>query len=188
MLGMTLAHRLAQLGRQVTLLEAAPRVGGLTSAWRLGDVTWDRFYHVTLLSDSHLRALLSELDLEQEMRWVETKTGFFTGGKLHSMSNTWEFLAFRPLNLWQKLRLGATIFLASKRKDWRALERVPVAAWLRRWSGRGAFESIWLPLLRSKLGEAYRRTSAAFIWAHINRMYAARRTGLKREMFGYVPG
>src|SRR4029079_2337898 len=31
-------------------------------------------------------------------------------------------------------------------------------------------------------------TSAAFIWATIQRMYAARRTGLKREMFGYLPG
>src|SRR5207249_1370516 len=32
------------------------------------------------------------------------------------------------------------------------------------------------------------KASAAFIWACIARMYAARRTGLKREMFGYVPG
>lgn len=188
MLGMALAHRLAQRGLQVTLLEAAPKLGGLTSAWQLGDAAWDRFYHVTLLSDSHLRALLAEIGLEREMQWVETKTGFFSGGKLHSMSNTWEFLTFPPLNLWQKIRLGGTIFLASKLKDWRRLEKIPVARWLRRWSGRGAFEAIWLPLLRSKLGMAYRRTSAAFIWAHISRMYKARRTGLKREMFGYVPG
>jgi len=45
-----------------------------------------------------------------------------------------------------------------------------------------------MPLLRAKLGENYKRTSAAFIWATIARMYAARRTGLKKEMFGYVPG
>src|SRR5262249_14419908 len=30
--------------------------------------------------------------------------------------------------------------------------------------------------------------SAAFIWAIIARMYAARKTGLKKEMFGYVRG
>src|SRR5262249_8181782 len=46
----------------------------------------------------------------------------------------------------------------------------------------------WLPLLRAKLGENYTKASAAFIWAIIARMYAARRTGLKKEMFGYVPG
>jgi len=47
---------------------------------------------------------------------------------------------------------------------------------------------IWLPLLRAKLGERYRDTSAAFIWTTIARMYAARRSGMKRERFGYVKG
>jgi len=44
-LGMTLAHRLARHGQDVTLFEAAPALGGLASAWSLGDVVWDRHYH-----------------------------------------------------------------------------------------------------------------------------------------------
>ena len=54
--------------------------------------------------------------------------------------------------------------------------------------GKGTFEKMWEPLLRAKLGECYERTAASFIWAHINRMYKARRTGFKKEMFGYVRG
>jgi protoporphyrinogen oxidase len=42
--------------------------------------------------------------------------------------------------------------------------------------------------LRAKLGERYRDASAAFIWAIIVRLYAARRAGLGAERFGYVPG
>jgi protoporphyrinogen oxidase len=187
-LGMMLAHRLAQQGRDVTLFESAATLGGLASAWQLGDVTWDRHYHVTLLSDSHLRSLLSELGLENDLVWNTTKTGFYTDGKLYSMSNTLEFLRFPPLGLIDKLRLGFTIFYASKIKNWQRLEKVSVVDWLRRWSGRRTFEKIWLPLLRAKLGENYRHASAAFIWAIIARMYAARRTGLKKEMFGYVRG
>jgi len=38
------------------------------------------------------------------------------------------------------------------------------------------------------LGPFATRASAAFIWAIIARMYAARNTGLKREMFGYMRG
>jgi len=185
---MTLAHRLAQNGHDVTLFERAEHLGGLASAWSLGDVVWDRHYHVTLLSDSHTRSLLAELGLEEEMRWVETKTGFFTDGHLYSMSNALEFLRFPPLDLISKARLAATIFYASRVKDWQRLENIPVADWLRRWSGPRTFDKIWLPLLRSKLGESYKKTSAAFIWATIARMYAARRTGLKKEMFGYCPG
>ena len=162
--------------------------GGLTSAWKLGDATWDRFYHVTLLSDSKLREQLTELGLEKEIEWVETKTGFYSGGELLSMSNTAEFLRFPPLNIIERLRLGGTIFYASKIKNWRRLEKLSVEKWLRRWSGNGAFEKVWLPLLKAKLGEAYEQTSAAFIWAHTARMYKARRSGAKKEMFGYVPG
>src|SRR5262249_24117406 len=187
-LGMTLARRLSQQGKRVTLFESADRLGGLAGAWRLGDFVWDRHYHVTLLSDRSLRSLLEELDLGDEMNWVETRTGFFTGGQLYSMSNTMEFLRFPPLGLLSKLRLGATIFYASKTKNWKRLERIPVEKWLRRLSGKRTFERIWLPLLKAKLGENYKEASAAFIWATIARMYAARRTGLKKEMFGYVRG
>ena len=188
LLGMTLAHRLAKRGERVTLFEGADHLGGLASAWKLGDVVWDRHYHVTLLSDTALRSLLAEMGLEDEIEWVETRTGFYTGGNLYSMSNTVEFLRFPPLGPVGKLRLGATIFYASKVRDWQRLEKITVADWLRRWSGRSTFETIWLPLLRAKLGENYTKASAAFIWATIARMYAARRTGLKKEMFGYVPG
>jgi protoporphyrinogen oxidase len=187
-MGMTLAHRLAQKGYNVTIFEAAPELGGLTSAWKVHKFVWDKFYHVILLSDIHTLGILKELDLEDKMEWVETKTGFYTDGKLYSMSNTIEFLKFPPLNLIDKFRLGFTIFVASKLKNWKRLENIPVATWLRKWSGNNTFNKIWLPLLRAKLGENYVQTSAAFIWATIQRMYAARRSGLKKEMFGYVKG
>lgn len=187
-LGMTLAYRLAQQGKKVTLYESASEVGGLASAWQLGDIVWDRHYHVTLLSDTHLRSLLKELDLEQDLQWVETKTGVYADSKLYSVSNALEFLQFPPLGLIDKLRLGLTIVYASKLKDWHKLEHITVAEWLRRWSGDRTFKKFWLPLLRAKLGDNYQKVSAAFIWAIIARLYAARRTGLKKEMFGYLPG
>jgi protoporphyrinogen oxidase len=103
------------------------------------------------------------------------------------MSNSIEFLKFPPLSLVDKFRLGFTIFYASRIKNWKKLEQKYVADWLKRFSGKNTFEKMWLPLLRSKLGDSYTKTSAAFIWATIQRMYAARRSGLKKEMFGYVP-
>lgn len=187
-MGLKVAKDLVDRGQQVTVAEAAPQFGGLTSAWKLGEVVWDRFYHVTLLSDTKLRDLLTELGLEKEFEWVETKTGFYSDGELLSMSNTAEFLKFPPLNLIEKLRLGGTIFYASKIRNWRRLEKLSVEKWLRRWSGNGVFTKVWQPLLRAKLGEAYKQTSAAFIWAHTARMYKARRSGMKTEMFGYIPG
>ncbi len=188
MLGLTLALRCVDHGYKVTLFESAPEIGGLASVWKIGDLTWDRHYHVTLLSDSHTRKIAGDLGIDDEFEWVETKTGFFTDGRLVSMSNTLEFLTFPPLDLFSKFRLGLTILYASRVTDWRKLEQISVEKWLTRLSGKRNFEKIWKPLLRAKLGNAYRESSAAFIWASIQRMYAARHSGMKKEMFGYVRG
>ena len=187
-LGMTLALRLQDQGVRVTLIEAAPATGGLTQSQALGGFTWDRFYHVILNSDQHLRGLLQDLGVSHLLQWKTTRTGFYSDGKFHSLSDTVDFLRFRPLSLGDKIRLAATILYASRITHWRRLEEVTVTDWLRRLSGERTFQRIWLPLLKSKLGDNYRIASAAFIWAIIARMYAARRSGLKREMFGYVEG
>lgn len=188
LLGATLALRLAREGHRVELIEAADDVGGLAGTMTIGDTTWDRFYHVVLLSDLHTRRLLDDLGLADRLRWGTTKTGFYTDGRMHSMSNAIEFLRFEPLGLLDKLRLGGTIFLASRIRRPEPLERQLASDWLRRWSGKRVVEKIWMPLLRSKLGANATEASAAFIWAIIARLYAARRSGLKEEKFGYIDG
>lgn len=187
-LGMTLAQRLAGAGQDVTIVEGAPNLGGLAAPWQLGEVTWDRHYHVTLYSDLALRDLLAELSLQDEVRWVTTQTGFYVGGKLYPFNDVVDFLRFPPLSLVEKARLGATIVHASRVRDWRALEKLSALEWLERLSGRATVDKIWHPLLRAKLGPNAEKASAAFIWAIIARMYAARRSGLKKELFGYVRG
>ena len=176
MLGLTLALRLREQGKRVTVFERADRVGGLASAWSIdtpdGAVTWDRHYHVTLLSDSALRRVLDQLGLDAEMQWVETKTGYYAAGHLSSVSNTVEFLRLPGLPITSKLRLALTILHGSRVKDWERLEQETVEQWLTRWSGRATFRRFWLPLLRAKLGESWPDANAAFIWATIQRLYA----------------
>jgi len=189
-LGLTLALRLARRGHQVTIYEAGDVLGGLAAPWQVGDITWDRHYHVTLLSDALTRAMYRDAGIaDDELRWVETKTGYYgTDHVLRSVSNALEFLKLPGLSPIDKGRLAATIVVGSKIRNGRRMEQVTVERWLRRWSGNSAFDTFWKPLLRAKLGDAYPKASAAFIWATIQRLYAARRTGLKKEMFGYVSG
>ena len=139
-MGMTLALRLAQKGYKVTILESSPKLGGLTGAIEMDGVVWDRFYHVILMSDLNTRKIIKEIGLENELKWVETKTGFFSGGKLYSVSNIFEFLKFPPINLIDKFRLGLTIIVASLINDWKRMEGIPVEKWLIRWSGKRLFE------------------------------------------------
>ncbi|MBL8666704.1 MAG: NAD(P)-binding protein, partial [Rhodospirillales bacterium] len=160
MLGLTLAHRLAQDGHEVTVLEGAPELGGLASAWQVGDVTWDRFYHVVMLSDRWLRGILGELGLDDGIDWKVTRAGFFTGNGLYQLNNAIDYLRFPALGLIDKFRLGLTILYMARIEDGRRLEAVPLEAWLTRLSGRRVFEHLWRPLLAAKLGENYKKASA----------------------------
>lgn len=187
MLGLTLARRLAASGKEVTVFEAAPDIGGLASAWTIDDVVWDRFYHVMLSSDEAILDLLADLGLADAVNWDSTRTGVLTDGKLHSVSNAVEYLRYPALGLVAKLRMAATILYAARIKDWQRLERIPVATWLERWSGEAAFEKFWRPLLIAKLGQGYRDASAAFIWATIQRLFAARQD-IRSDKFGFVAG
>ena len=188
MLGMTLATKLARLGARVEIFESAPHLGGLADAWTLGDITWDRHYHVITPSDTQLLALLDEIGLTAEIEWSQTRTGFYAGGKLYPMSTAADFLRFPLLGIASKVRLAATMAYASRIRDWKRLEQIPVDEWLRRCSGRAAFDTVWKPLLTAKLGESYHDTSAAFIWATIVRLYKGRTGGKNRGSFGYVGG
>jgi protoporphyrinogen oxidase len=191
-LGLRLAWHLAGAGAAVTVFEAAPELGGLASSWSIdtadGPIAWDRYYHVILESDRALRSLLADVDLDTELRWTTTQTGYWSGGRLSPASTPRDLLALPGLSLVAKARLAATLARGASVRDGRALEDVPVEAWLMRWSGRATFERFWVPLLEAKLGNAWRETNAAFIWATIRRLTAARRAGIGGERFGAVPG
>jgi protoporphyrinogen oxidase len=188
MLGMTVAEELARLGARVEIFESAPHLGGLADAWTLGDITWDRHYHVITPSDTQLLALLEEIGLTAEIQWAQTRTGFYSGGRLYPMSTAADFFRFPLLGLTSKVRLAATMAYASRIRDWKRLEQIPVDEWLLRCSGHDAFDTVWKPLLLAKLGESYHDTSAAFIWATIVRLYKGRVGGKSRGSFGYVGG
>lgn len=187
-LGGWMALRLADNGQEVTLLERADLLGGLASAWTIGDVIWDKHYHVTLAGDSYTLGLIDRLGLEDEMTWVQTRTGTWVNDKRYSVSTTLDYVRYPVLSVADKARLGYTILSAARIDDWQPLEHESVEEWLRKKSGDRVFEAFWLPLLKSKLGDAYADTSAAFIWMTIKRLYSARSSGNKNEQFGYVHG
>ncbi len=189
-LGLAVARELRQRGDDVTIFEASIELGGLAAPWRLGDVVWDRHYHVTLESDFRTRELLDWIGLEDEIEWRTTRTGFYAGSTygLRSATTPWELFRLPSLSPLDTVRIGATVMRGSHITDGERLEDIPVADWLRRQSGGRAFDRFWVPLLRAKLGSAWTETSAAFIWSTMRRLTRARRAGLSEERFGYVPG
>ncbi len=188
-MGIVAAINLAKSGRfRVTIFEKEDHLGGMSTYYQWQDIIWDRFYHVILSTDTLLLEFITELNSQHKLFWQETKVGFYGEGKLVSLSSSLDFLMFPFMSLWQKFRMGLGILYSTQIKDTSKLDKIYVRTWLTKVFGRRVYEQIWDPLLRSKLGEARERTSAAFIWAPITRLYGTRSSSSKREKMGHVRG
>ena len=187
--GLATAFYLLRAGMKVTVVEGRPQLGGLATYFNFGPFSWDKFYHCILTSDAPLLQLIDDLGLTSEMRWTETKVGFFADQKLYSMSSSMDFLRFPPLNLWQKARLAAGIIYTSRIKDGRALEQHLASEWLTKIFGEQNYRKMWGPLLKCKLGSCREEASASFIWSTIARLYSTReKNSSQKEKLGYVRG
>ena len=188
MLGLTLAWRLAQRGCAVTVIEAAPVLGGLTASHAWDGCTWDRYYHVISAHDRELLGLLAELGLEREVQWRATRTLFFDGNGRYPLDDAVDYLRLPALPMSAKLRIALNIVYGSRLRAGTALEQQRAEDWLCAWSGRTGYERLWRPLLRAKLGANHELASAAYIWSVIRRFYGAREGARRTEKFGFVPG
>jgi protoporphyrinogen oxidase len=190
-LGLTLAHELAQRGEQVRVWERARTLGGLMGRVRLDELDGlevDRYYHAILSSDRSLMQLFDEVGLRQRLHMVTTKMGFYHDGRSYPMSTPLEFLRFPPLRPLDRLRLAYTIMACRRIKDWRALETVPVAEWLTRLSGPRTVKHIWAPLLRAKFDGDYSQVPATYMWSRLVRTTDTRTKGGQQEQMCFLPG
>ena len=119
------------------LVEAAPTLGGLASAWTLdtpdGPVTWDRFYHVVLGQDRRVIALLQRLGLADALHFTTVRSELLAGGRVHPMSSVLDLLRLPVLDLPSRVRVGATVALGAVLPV-AGGDRTTSAPWLRRWS------------------------------------------------------
>lgn len=190
-LGLTLAYELTKRGEPVRVWERAQTLGGLmgrTTFEELGGMSCDRYYHAILSSDRTLMGLMEELGLRSRLRMVATKMGFYHNGRCYPMTTPLEFLRFPPLRMLDRLRLAYTILACRRIKDWRALEQIPVAEWLRRMSGERAARNIWEPLLRAKFDGDFSQVPATYIWSRLVRTTDTRTKGGSQELMCYLPG
>ena len=188
-MGISLGYFLSKQGVQVTIYEASPVLGGLAGPIVLEDGTEvDRFYHAILSSDRHLSDLCKELGIYDQMRFKETKTGFYYKGAIHPMNNIIEFLKFPPLGWIDRFRLGLTVLAAQFVRDWKSLESVSVQSWLLKWGGGTTFQNIWRPMLKAKFDGGFDNVPATWIWSRLVRMKSTREGANQKEMAGHLIG
>jgi protoporphyrinogen oxidase len=186
-MGLAAGYHALKRGHQVTVLEAAPEPGGMAAHFDLGGLSIERYYHFICKADRPTFELLGELGLGDRMRWVATSMGYYFDGRLESWGDPVSLLRFPTLSLVEKLRYGAMMFFAVRRRDAGGLEHVSAKDWITRWCGASVYERLWAPLFRLKFYEYADNISAAWIWTRIKRLGTSRRSMFQEEL-GYIEG
>ena len=188
-LGLAAAYELLLQGHHAAVYERAPVLGGQASTFDVGGGRLERGYHHLFRSDRDMVGLIHELGLGPKLAWLESKVGFFYGGRIYPFTTPMDLLRFTPLSLFNRVRLGLLTLYLQRRKYWpRKYEEVTAEAWTKRWGGRQIYDVIWGPLLRGKFGESASQVSMAWLWGKIYLRTASRGKGMAKELLGYPMG
>jgi protoporphyrinogen oxidase len=162
-------------------------VGGMTATFDFNGLNIERYYHFHCISDTAFFQVLQELGLADQMRWVETKMGYWYQNRLQAWGNPVALLKFQGLSLMAKFRYGLHAFLSTKRSDWRSLDNIEAKGWIKRWVGSEAYAVLWRRLFDYKFYDYSDNLSAAWIWSRIRRIGSSR-YDMFREKLGYLEG
>ncbi|MFW6195171.1 MAG: NAD(P)/FAD-dependent oxidoreductase, partial [Chloroflexota bacterium] len=182
--GLAAAYDLANAGYGVKVFESAPFVGGQASTIEVGGGRLERGYHHLFTNDTAILGLMDELGISDSMRWVPSKVGIYTGGGVYPWSTPLDLLRFGALSLRDRIKMGLVAKKLERMKDWRSLEHVTAAEWIRENAGQRIYEVVWEPLLRGKFGDRYDRIGMPWFWSKIHTRFASRDL-LGREKLGY---
>ena len=186
--GLAAAFDLVKKGHQAHVYERAPFLGGQASTFDVGSGRLERGYHHLFMSDTHMLDLIRELGLGHKLAFIESRVGFYYGGRIWKFTSPMDLLKFRPLSVSDRLRLGVVTLYLQKTRNGLKFEGVTAAEWLQKRVGRKAYEVVWEPMLRGKFGEHYNEISMTWLWGKIYLRVASRGKPWEKEKLVYPTG
>lgn len=184
--GLTAAYELAKAGHRVTVFEKEAQLGGQAATFEIAGERLEVFYHHIFASDVDIIALIDELGLDGRLRWLESKVGFYHGGRIYDFVTPLDLMRFSPVALVDRLRLGLISLYLRWYRDWPRMEGTTAQEWLLRYGGGRNFEVVWGPLLRNKFGSRYDEVGMVWLWGKIHLRFSSRKGG--KELLGYLTG
>ena len=186
MAGLAAADALRRRGRTVTVVEAAPGVGGLARAIRVAGEPIEPYYHHIFPQDHETRALIDRLGLSDRLEWRRGPMAVMHDGHPYPFDSPLDLLRFAPLPPIDRLRAGLATGVQLLRPDRRRLDRASVSAEGPRWFGRRGYETLWRPLLEAKFGPHADVVAMAWLVARIRQRGGSR--GATGDRLGYLRG
>ena len=183
-MGLAMAYEFSLQGYTPTVYEADNRLGGMAACFDFEGLEIERYYHFHCLSDTGFINILSEFGIKDQLKWGETKMGFFYKNKLYKWGSISSVIFFPKVDLITRVRYLLHAARCLLIKDWSKLDNIRATSWLKKWLGNKGFNILWEKLFSYKFYHYSEEISAAWIWSRIRRLGKSRK-GFK-ENLGYL--
>jgi len=171
MAGLSTAYYLSlQPDNQIDLYEKSGSFGGLLGLLTVNDVGFEGYYHHLFKSDKDIIKLAHELNIDHKLLYLPSSVGVYYENKIYPFSKPKNLLTFSPLSVVDRIRLGLVAVYLQKfvtEKNWMKLRGISASTWMKKYSGKKAYELIWEPLLKGKFGEHADSVSMAWLWSRL---------------------
>ena len=185
--GLSSAYYLLKKGFHVEIFESAPFIGGQASTINLSGFEIERGYHHLFTGDTNIIDLMSDLGLQNTLKWHPSSVGIFDGEKLFSFQSPIDLIKFDKIPLFDRLRLGLITLFLKYKKNWKSLESFTASDWIRGRAGKNVYDQIWGPLLRGKFGDYSEEIGMPWFWGKIQTRFGSRKR-FSQEVLGYPDG
>jgi len=169
--GLSAAYDLGREGHDVVIYEASDRAGGLAVGFKEPNWDWsvEAYYHHWFASDEHMLGLIDELGFSDKVRFPRPYTVMMHKEKWYPFDSILQALMYPGLG-WgiNKVRFGLVGLYLRMTKNWQAMEKTTVDAWMRKWAGKKVYETMWEPMMKGKFGLHYKDVNMAWMWARMH--------------------
>ena len=183
--GLAAAYKLSKKGYDVTIFESSYFLGGQASVINLSGNKIERGYHHLFKNDKEIIELINELGLENSLKWFKSSVGMYSNKKLYPFSTPRDLLAYKPINIINRIKLGFVSLYLKRQRNWKKYEKMTAETWIKKYAGNEIYSKIWGPLLKSKFGYFYKKVNMSWFWSKMITRFASRNKK-GEEILGYL--
>ncbi len=165
--GLAAGHYLSKKGHKVTIFERDETCGGLAIGYHEKNWDWtlEQHYHHWFTNDKSILGLASEINHNVIIK--RPKTSSFVNDSIYQLDSPLSLLSFPKLNIFNRIRMGVSLAFLRYNPIWRPLEKYHAESYLKFSMGKPAYEKIWKPLMKNKLGKYASDVALSWFWARV---------------------
>jgi protoporphyrinogen oxidase len=184
--GLVAALRLAQAGKEVTILERGTVIGGLASDFTVEGASLERAYHHLFKTDTYIIDMAKELGVGDALKWHDSSVALYYDNALYPFKGALDLIRFKPLSFINRIRAGLVVLYLQKTNQWEKFQKISAYDWMLKAAGKEVTKVIWEPLLKGKFDKYYDKVAMAWLWARVHIRAQSREVG--GEKLGYFDG